>query len=156
MGDTQTLLTEVAGQAGAGVAPIVDPRPTDLTVFYDLLSGAISGFAGKSTDTVSAIAMAMSLVREAVGQCIMLGIAKPMTRCNDGTPLGTMPAGRHLAGVQQPVTQQTAPGVGTGGMVSQHPTHQGPPQGQPLQNFGDGSRGVMVAQYPNEAQPRGL
>lgn len=164
--------SSMAADAISGARPMVDPRPTDLQIFYALLPGVLGGFAGKSTDTRSANAMAFTLVREALGQCAVMGILRPVTVCNDSSPLATMPSNYNTPGVQQPiqhqpgqghaVTQfpnqpgqgQAAAGPGAGGVVSQYPNYV-QPQGQPGQqpNYGGGSRGVMVAQFPNGTNP---
>jgi hypothetical protein len=174
----QTLMIDekkesMAAETITGARPMMDPRPTDLQIFYALLPGVLGGFAGKSTDTRSANAMAFTLVREALGQCAMMGILRPVTVCNDSSPLATMPQNMMVPGVQQPVQHQpgnghavtqfpnqpgqgqaASTGPGPGGMVSQYP-NQAPPQQQPGQqpNYGGGSRGVMVAQFPNGTNP---
>lgn len=165
--------TTMAADTITGARPMADPRPTDLQIFYALLPGALGGFAGKSTDTRSANAMAFALVREALGQCAMMGILRPVTVCNDHSPLATMPQNAMVPGVQQPIQHQpgshgsvvtqfpnqpgqgqaASTGPGPGGVVSQYP-NQPPQQAQGQQpNYNGGSRGVMVAQFPTGQTP---
>lgn len=162
-----------------GTAPrFVDPRPTDLEVFFALLPQVIGGLASKNGDLRSINSSAFIVIREALGQCAAMGTLRPTFVCIDGTPLVMMPNNQPIPGVQQPVSQQQAQGNGI--MVAQHPNQPGqgqaaqqpgagglvsqyPTQGQPAQygggpggqqpNFGGGSRGVMVAQFPNGTTP---
>jgi hypothetical protein len=163
----------MAADTITGARPMADPRPTDLQIFYSLLPGVLGGFAGKSTDTRSANAMAFALVREALGQCAVMGILRTVTVCNDRSPLATLPQNYAVPGVQQPVQHQAgqgsmvtqfpnqpgqgqaaSSGPGAGGVVSQYPNYV-QPQGQPGQqpNYGNGSKGVMVAQFPTGTTP---
>ena len=139
---------------GIGAPPqkeYVDPRKTDLELFYELLPSIIGGYAGKSVDARSANASALIMAREMLGQMALLGVCRLTVQCLDGLPLALMPAQQHNPNVQQP---QQAPGAayGQGGLVSQQPT-QATQRPQGPQNFGDGSRGVMVAQFPNGQSP---
>jgi hypothetical protein len=157
----------------------IDPRPTDLEVFFSLLPGVMGGLAAKGGDLRSINSSAFIVVREALGQCAAMGALRPTFVCIDGTPLVMMPNNMPIPGVQAPVSQQQAQGNGI--MVAQHPNQPGqgqaaqqpgvgglvsqfPTQAQPVQhgggmvggqqpNFGNGSRGVMVAQFPNGTTP---
>lgn len=148
-----------------------DPRPTDLEVFYLLLPGVLGGLAGKSVDPRSANAMALMIVREQLGQCVAMGILRPTVQCLDGSPLAMMPAGsvaQGIPGIAQPISQQTSQ-PGQGGMVGQYPNQPGagqPAQGGVVQQYpnyaqpqaggaaaGGGTKGVLVAMFPNGAQP---
>ena len=84
-------------------AKFVDPRPSDLEVFYALLPGVLGSLAAKSTDSRSANAMALTMVREALGQCAALGILRVQTQCLDGQLLASLPQNVTPMGVQQPI-----------------------------------------------------
>lgn len=148
-------LVGIGGPAGRREMP-ADPRKTDLEMFYEILPHIVGGYAGKSVDARSANASALIMAREMLGQCALLGVCRLTVQCLDGLPLALMPAGQHQANpsVAQPQQQPTA-GVayGQGGLVSQQPN---PPPAQhhgQQPNFGDGSRGVLVGQFPNGTQP---
>ena len=145
----------------------VDPRPTDLQVFFSLLPGVLGGLAAKSADIRSTNSTAFVMVREALGQCAVMGTLRATFVCLDGSLLAAMPNNQVPQGVQAPIQQSNGsnggvaqypnqPGQGqpgVGGMVSQYP-NQPPPYAQNQQpNFGGGSRGVMVAQFPNGTTP---
>jgi hypothetical protein len=138
-----------------------DPRPSDIEVFYSLLPGVLGSLAAKSSDSRSANAMAFMMVREALGQCAVMGILRPETRCMDGSPLAAMPnAGQAPVGTAAPVSMYpNQPGMGqpVQGGVQQYPSWgQAQPQpGQPVQGGGNGggSKGVLVAMYPNNNPP---
>jgi hypothetical protein len=154
----------------AGPSPkFIDPRPTDLEIFFQLLPSVIGGLAGKN-DIRSTNSTAFVLVREALGQCTVMGTLRAGFVCLDGSLLASMPNNQAPVGVQQPVSQVQGNGggypvtqypnqpgqgqPGAGGVVSQYPTYQGGGQaGGQQPNYGGGSRGVMVAQFPNGTQP---
>lgn len=149
-----------------------DPRPTDLQVFFSLLPTVLGGLASRQ-DTRSANPTAFIIVRECLGQCAMMGTLRATFVCNDGSPLALPPQGQVPIGVQAAQYQsgQHQPGSQGGGVVQQYPNQPG--QGQPSQQayaggggavqqypnqapppqhgmpFGDGSKGVMVAMFPN-------
>jgi len=143
----------VASEAIPG-AKFQDPRPTDLQVFYQLLPGVLSGFAGKSVDSRSTISSALGIVREMLGQCVAMGIMRMTIQCNDGSPLAVMPVNGMMASGQ--------PGINTGnggGVVQQYP-NQGNGGGvvQQYSNYGGGAgqqyqpqpgRGPMPGQTSN-------
>lgn len=186
MSDEKPALDERSIADALGVSPppsaaarFVDPRPTDLEIFFALLPQVIGGLASKGGDLRSINSSAFIVVREALGQCAAMGTLRPTFVCIDGTSLVMMPNNQPIPGVQQPISQQQAQGNGM--MVAQHPNQPGqgqaaqqpgagglvsqyPTQGQPAQyagngmggqqpNFGNGSRGVMVAQFPNGTTP---
>jgi hypothetical protein len=173
----------VSEALGVPPAPVavrpVDPRPTDLEVFFQLLPSVIGGLASKPGDIRSINPSAFTIVRDALGQCAVMGTLRAGFVCLDNTYLAQMPNNQPVIGVQQPISQQQAQGSGivvaqhpnqpgqgqasqqpgAGGLVSQYPT-----QGQPAQyaggaapgqqpNFGNGLRGVLVAQFPNGTTP---
>lgn len=147
---------------GMPAAPrITDPRPTDLQVFFMLLPGVLGGLAAKSADIRSTNSTAFVMVREALGQCAVMGTLRASFVCLDGSLLASMPRDQVAMGVQAPVSQQVnhgGPGGGgmqngAGGMVSQYPNQPPPYAGNQQPNFGGGSRGVMVAQFPNGTTP---
>jgi hypothetical protein len=179
MDEKEKPVSEVLG-VPTGTAPkFVDPRPSDLEVFFALLPGVIGGLASKGGDLRSINSSAFIVVREALGQCAVMGTLRPTFVCLDGTTLASMPNNMAVPGVQAPVTQQQAQGngvmvaqhpnqpgqgqaasqPGVGGLVSQYPTHGQPSYhgggsvGGQQPNFGGGSRGVMVAQFPNGTTP---
>ena len=150
-------------------AKFVDPRPSDLDVFYALLPGVLGSLAAKSTDSRSANAMALTMVREALGQCAALGILRVQTQCLDGQLLASLPQNVTPMGVQQPIQHQPGaqgsmvaqyqnhPGQGmptagtaTGGVVQQYPNYAPPTQQGGMPN---GNKGVLVAMFPNGTQP---
>ncbi|HTR02531.1 MAG TPA: hypothetical protein VMN82_04985 [Thermoanaerobaculia bacterium] len=139
--------------AGPGAERYRDPRPSDIEVFYSLLPGVLGSLAAKSPDSQSANAMAFMMVRQALGQCAMMGILRTDTRCLDGSPLAAMPnQGQAPVGAAPPVAQYpNQPGMGqpTGGGVQQYPNWG---QGAAAPR-GDGSKGVLVAMYPNNNPP---
>jgi len=162
--------SEILGVA-AGPGPrsaFVDPRPTDLQIFFSLLPMVIGGLAAKSNDIRSTLSTAFVMTREALGQCGVMGTIRVGFVCLDGSMLASMPNNQMALGVQAPVQQQQAgvggavqqyptqghPGQqpGGGGMVQQYPNYA-PQGGQQQPNFGGGSRGVMVAQFPNGTNP---
>jgi hypothetical protein len=148
-----------------------DPRPTDLQVFFSLLPTVLGGLASRA-DTRSTNPTAFLIIRECLGQCAVMGTLRATFVCNDGTPLALSPqnqVGFANGGIQAPVQHQPSqhgsmvqqypnqpgqgqPSGGGGGMVQQYPNYAGPApqQGAP---FGDGSKGVMVAMYPNNSPP---
>lgn len=146
-------------------AKFVDTRPTDLQVFFMLLPSVLGGFASKSADSRSANASAFVCVREALGQCAVMGIMRAVTMCNDGSPLASMMNNQVPLGVQPTASQQPSghgsmvqqypnqPGQGqpgSGGVVTQYPNHV--PQGGG--NGGaNGNKGVMIAMFPNNQPP---
>lgn len=137
---------------------IVDPRPTDLAVFFAMIPGVLASYAAKTVDTRSANASAFQCVREALGQCAAMGLLRVGTQCIDGSWLALMPQNPGAVAGVQGATQQypNQPGMGmpgAGGVVSQHPTYgtQPGPYGQASQ--GGGNKGVMVAMFPNGAPP---
>jgi hypothetical protein len=157
----------------------LDPRPTDLQVFFMILPGILGGAATKQSDITSALSTAFIFARQALGQCVMMGTVRSSFICNDRSTLAMLPNNQSAPGVQAPISQQQAngngvmvaqysnvpgqgqppvqpSGVGTGGMVSQYPNREPPVQhgGAPSGlGAGDGSRGVMVAQFPNGTTP---
>jgi len=128
-------------------ARITDPRPTDLPYFLAILPQILGGAASKNGEMRSCLSSAFVFAREALGQCVALGAVKYGFVCNDGSYLAMVPRELNIPGVQQPVSQQQASGNGV--MVSQHPNQPG--QGQP----GASQPGVggLVSQYPNQALP---
>jgi hypothetical protein len=171
----KTPISESLGVVAGSAARMTDPRPTDLEIFFQLLPSVIGGLAGKN-DIRSTNSTAFVLVREALGQCAVMGTLRAGFVCLDGSLLASMPNNQAPIGVQQPVSQVQGSGngypvaqypntptygqqqqPGAGGVVSQYPTYQGgggpgaAPGQQP--NYGGGSRGVMVAQFPNGTQP---
>jgi hypothetical protein len=191
---TSSSMTEIL----SGIK-IVDPRPTDLQVFFQILPHILGGWASKSPDIRGANSSGFIQAREALGQLAMMGVLRAGFVCNDrshlailpqgaGAPLG-QPAMTSMPSVQGQPMANASPGVapqGGGGMVQQYPTQgygaQGqpaPPAGQPMggggmvqqyptynpQNvqpgggaggapmFGDGSKGVLIAQFPNSTPP---
>jgi len=177
-GVTERGVSEALGVPPSAIPRFVDPRPTDLEVFFALLPGVLGGLAAKSNDIRSTNSTAFVMVREALGQCALMGTLRVSFQCLDGSYLVKMPDNQPVPGVQQPISQQQAHGngvtvaqhpnqpgqgqaaqqPGVGGLVSQYPT-----QGQPAQhgggyggqqpNFAGGSKGVMVAQFPNGTTP---
>jgi hypothetical protein len=147
-----------------------DPRPTDLQVFFTLLPTVLGGLASRS-DTRSANPTAFLIIRECLGQCAAMGTLRSTFVCNDGSPLALMPQGQVAMGVQSPIQHQPGsqgtmvqqypnqPGAGQpnqgypggGGVVQQYPNY--PPPQQQGAPYGDGSKGVMVAMFPNGAPP---
>jgi len=130
----------------------VDPRPTDLELFFSVLPHAIGSFASKLTDPQSANAMAFLVARQAVGQCITLGLARPTTMCTDGNQLGLVSsAASPMPGVQQPIQHNPAT---QGVMVAQQPNIPG--QGMPVQQgavvVGGVGQGGCVGQFPTQQQ----
>jgi hypothetical protein len=138
--ETSTAVSEVL----PGVK-FVDPRPTDLQVFFSLLPTVLGGLASKA-DTRSTNPTAFLIIRECLGQCAAMGTLRPTFMCNDGTPLALMPQGQVAMGVQAAQHQ----GGGHGTMVQQYPNQPG--QGQPVSQGAGG--GGMVQQYPNYAPPQ--
>lgn len=144
-----------------------DPRPTDLQVFFSLLPTVLGGLASRA-DTRSTNPTAFLIIRECLGQCAVMGTLRATFVCNDGTPLALSPQNQVAMGVQAPVQHQPShhgsmvqqysnqpgqgqPSGGGGGMVQQYPNYPAPQQhGGPM---GDGSKGVMVAMFPNGAPP---
>lgn len=147
MEDKRDPLTQP--EAGPGAERHRDPRPSDIDVFFSLLPGVLGSLAAKSSDSSSANAMAFMMVREALGQCAMMGILRPETRCMDGSPLARMPnQASGPVGAAPPVAQYpNQPGMGqpASGGVQQYPNWGQPAQG----NNGGGNKGVLVAMYPN-------
>lgn len=152
-------------------ARYVDPRPTNLQIFYELLPGVLGSLAGKSTDARSANAMAFVTVREALGQCAAMGILRLTVQCTDGMPLATMPQNMPSApGVQAPTQYQpngagqgysqvpqypNQPGqgqAGMGGVVQQYPNYPSTGGVQGPQSP-SGNKGVLVAMFPNGTTP---
>jgi hypothetical protein len=127
-----------------------DTRPSDIEVFYSLLPGVLGSLAAKNFDSRSANSMALIMVREMLGQCAAMGILRLETRCLDGSALAAMPnQGQAPVGTAPPVAQYpNQPGMGqpASGPV-QYPSYGGPPANQG--NAGGGTKGVLVAMYPN-------
>jgi hypothetical protein len=90
----------------------------------------------------------MPLAIRGQGQVVMGGQGQQIASQQQPGVGGQVASYPNRPGQGQPVS-----GAGQGGMVQQYPTNGGgaAPTGQ--QGFGDGSRGVMVAQFPNGAQP---
>jgi len=170
--DEETKTSEVLG-AAAGPGPrtaFVDPRPTDLQIFFSLLPMVIGGLAAKQSDIRSTLSTAFVMTREALGQCAVMGTIRVGFVCLDNSMLASMPNNQMAPGVQAPISQQQQAGVGGavtqypnqpqpgqqpggGGMVSQYPNYAQPGGQQQQPNFGGGSRGVLVAQFPNGTTP---
>jgi hypothetical protein len=135
-----------------------DPRPTDLDAFWALLPGVLGSIAAKSADSTSANSLALLMVRQMLGQCAMMGVLQPVTRCLDGSPLAAMtgPGQQASVGVAPPVSMYpNQPGMGQPAQATQ----QYPTWGQPQQGNG---RGPMpgqtaniqpVAMFPNNSPP---
>lgn len=173
MDDDKDNKAETPLAAGMPQIQRSDPRPTDLQVFFMLLPSVIGGLAGKN-DIRSTNSTAFVLVREALGQCAVMGTLRASFVCLDGSMLASMPNNAVPMGVQSPVSQQQAGGngavvsqypnqpgqgqpaqsqAGVGGMVSQYPNQPPPTAGNQQPNYNGGSRGVMVAQFPNGTTP---
>src|SRR5271166_5872449 len=103
----------------------VDPRPTDLQVFFSLLPTVLGGLASRA-DTRSTNPTAFLIIRECLGQCAVMGTLRATFVCNDGTPLALAAQNQVAMGVQAPVQHQPS---GHGSMVQQYPNQPG--QGQP-------------------------
>jgi hypothetical protein len=174
MSDEKETSSTESLSAGMPAAPrVVDPRPTDLQVFFMLLPGVLGGLAAKSADIRSTNSTAFVMVRQALGQCAAMGTLRASFICLDGSFLASMPSDQVPMGVQGSVSQQQTSGngvvvgqhpnqpgygqannqAGVGGMVSQYPNQPAPYAGNQQPNFGGGSRGVMVAQFPNGTTP---
>lgn len=168
-------MEEVFHDLFPGIPKMADPRPTDLQYFLAILPHILGGAAAKNSEAHSALSSAFVFARMALGQCVALGAVRYGFVCNDRSSLAMMPQGVQVQGVQPPISQQQASGngvmvaqhpnqpgfgqagassAGPGGLVSQHP-NQPPPvaHGSPNLGGGDGSRGVMVAQFPNGTTP---
>lgn len=147
-------------------AKFQDPRPTDLQVFYELLPGVLSGFAGKSVDSRSTNASALSIVREMLGQCVAMGIMRMTVQCNDGSPLAILPNGGMMATGQPNINTGNGGGVvnqypnqgNNGGVVNQYPNYGGGGQQYQPQGGGGARPGQTaniqpIAMFPNGTNP---
>lgn len=165
---SETTLVESKEIPGARY---LDPRKTDLELFYALLPGISAGLSGKNGDTRSSNAMALVQVRELIGQCVFLGVCRPTMTALDGAPLALMPNGAPLAAGGQSVAQpgpqgsmvaqypnMPGQGMAVAGTVQQHPNYSPPAQAQggytsraPVP--GQTSNIQPVAMFPTGAQP---
>ena len=147
-----------------------DALPTDRDVFFMIFPQILGGFAGKTANTRDAISTAFQMAREAVGQCCMMGVARPVTICSDQTMLAIRAHQFQVPGVQgavAPGRDPTQSGVmvaqypmnnqnggvvahnqpGAGSMVQQFPTAAAGPQGSPPPQQQSASNG-LVTQFP--------
>jgi hypothetical protein len=86
---------------------IVDPRPTDLQVFFQILPHILGGWAAKSPDIRGANSSGFVQAREALGQMAMMGVLRAGFVCNDRSHLAILPQGGGAIG--QAMTSQQTP-----------------------------------------------
>ena len=93
MSDEKPALDERSIADALGVSPpppsaaarFVDPRPTDVEIFFALLPQVIGGLASKGGDLrFDHFPSAFIVVREALGQCAAMGTLCPTFVCIDG------------------------------------------------------------------------